>query len=226
MKRFLLAGVGLVLVMGGIVGGRALLRRLAFFDIRRIELTGARYLTAAEVARAMQIPVGTSLFDPIGPWERRVEELPGVIEARVGRRLPGTLRVRVIEAEPVALAERGPRLVLVDQAGKILPFDPSRPATDLPLAAADSQVTGVLARVREADPDLFGRIERGGRLARGEVALEFGTGRLLVRADAGPEAFEALSLVADLLAREGKPWRELDARFLPRIIVRPGSART
>lgn len=225
-RRVLLASLGLVLAIGGLVGGRALLRRIAFFDIRRIELTGARYLTAADVAKALMIPPGASLFDPTGPFERRVEELPGVTEARVGRRLPGTLRVRVTETEPVALAERGARLVLVDAAGRVLPFDPTRPATDLPLAAADSQVAGVLARVREADPELFGRVERGRRVARGEVALELDSGRLLVRADAGPEAFEALALVADLLTREGKPWRELDARFLPRIIVRSGVLRT
>ena len=225
-RRGPLAPPGLVLAVGGFWGGRALLRGLALFDVRRIELTGARYLTAAEVARAMEIPPGTSLFEPIGPWERRVEGIPGVRSARVGRRLPGTLRVRVSEAEPVALAERGARLVLVDQEGRVLPFDPGRPATDLPLASADSQVTGVLARVREADPELFGRIEQGRRLGRGDVALELERGRLLVRADAGPEAFAALSVVADLLAREAKSWRELDARYLPRIIVRSGSART
>jgi len=219
VKRVLLVAVVIVVAGAGGLGIRAGLRALSFFDVRRIELAGARYITAAEVVAAMEVPEGSSIFDPIGSLADRVRALPGVIEARVSRRLPGTIRVTVREAEPVALSALGSRLVLMDRLGRPLPFDPTRPATDLPLAPADSTVARVLDRIREADAELFARIQRGSRVGR-DVALDLEEGRFLLRGEAGPAEFQALSLVADLLNREAKPWSELDARFLPRVIVR------
>lgn len=223
MKRLAVVLAALVLLIGAGVGARALVKRMSFFSVRRVELVGARYLGAADVVRALQIPAGANVFDDLGPLTRRAGALPGVLQARVTRRLPGTLRVLVEEAEPVALTDRGGRLVLVDAAGRALPFDPTRPASDLPLAEADSGVAGLLARVRESDPGLFGLVQRAVRV-RQDVALETEAGRILFRLDASSTEIRDLALVAEVLARQSRPWRELDARFLPRVIVRRSGA--
>ncbi len=223
MKRALLvSGAAILLVLAG-VGGFKLLRRMSFFSVKRIELVGARYLTPAGMARALAVPKGASIFDGTRALERRASQVSGVLEARVSRRLPGTIRVTVREAEPVALADRSGRLVLVDQAGRELPFDPTRPAEDLPLADADSAVAGLLARMRETEPDLFAKVERGERVKR-DVALDLAEGRLWFRAGATSEEIRHLVLVADYLARKGRTWRELDARFASRIVVRGAGA--
>ena len=141
----------------------------------------------------------------------------------LGRRLPGTVRVVIREAEPVALAERAGRLVLVDAAGRTLPFDPTRPAADLPLAEPDSVVVALLARVRETDPAFYQRIQRAVRV-RPDVAVEVEAGRILFRATASGNDIRDVSLVADLLARQGRRWRELDGRFLPHVILRGATA--
>lgn len=163
------------------------------------------------------------MFDPTEPLRRRAAALPGVLEARVVRRLPGTLRIVVREAEPIALVERGGRLVPLDAGGRVLPFDPTRSPADLPLAEADSGVAGLLARVREGDPELFARVQRGARF-RQDVALDVEAGRILFRSGASTEEIRDLSLVADVLARQGQSWKELDARFPPRVIVRKSGA--
>lgn len=222
-RKVLFGAAALVLLVAALAGGRVLLKKLAFFSVRRIELVGARYLTPEEVTRALRLPARASIFDATEPLTRRANTIPGVLEARVTRRLPGTLRVAVHEAEPVALAERGGRLVLLDSAGRSLPFDPTRPAADLPLADADSAVAGLLTRIRESDPELFARVERGHRL-RQDVALEIAEGRILFRAGASSEEIRDLALVAGVLERQGTAWRELDARFLPRVIVRKSGA--
>jgi cell division septal protein FtsQ len=222
-RRLLVAALALLLLVAGAAGTRALLKKLSFFTVRRIELVGARYLTADAMTRALRLPARASIFDDTGPLARRAATLPGVLEARIVRRLPGVLRVVVREAEPVALAEREGRLVLLDSAGRALPFDPTSPAADLPLAEPDSAVAGLLARLRESDPELFARVQRGTRL-RQDIALDLGAGRILFRAGASDAAIRDLSLVADVLTRQGRAWRELDARFLPRVIVRGSGA--
>jgi hypothetical protein len=198
-------------------------RGISFFDVRRLELVGARYLTPDDLARALAIPAGTSIFEDLEPLERRVVRMDGVLEAEVHRRLPGTLRFRVREREAVALTERRGRLVLMDVNGKVLPFDPTTPADDLPLADADASVGHLLVRFRAAEPELYARVDAG-RRARGDVVLESGATRWRLRGDATGEDFRALALVLGELARRGwTGWRELDARFTGRVIVRTGS---
>lgn len=223
MKRVLVvSGVCLLVILAG-WGGFKLIRRLSFFSVKRVELVGARYLTPGDMARALAIPKGTSIFDGTSLLERRAAQVAGVVDARVSRRLPGTIRVTVHEAEPVALAEKSGRLVLVDQMGRALPFDPTRPAEDLPLADADSAVAGLLARMRESEPSLFAKVERGARVKR-DVALDLAQGRLWFRAGAGSDEIRHLVLVSDYLARKGRTWRELDARYASRIVVRGAGA--
>ena len=221
-RRLLLAAGGLALVAVLLAGSR-LARHLAVFEVRRIELVGGHYLTPAAVARALAIPRGSSIFDDKAPLEARVLGMAGVREARISRRIPGTLRVTIREAEAVALAERSGRLVLLDARGRVLPFDPTSPAADLPLADPDPLVAAVLERVRETDPDLFAGIDRGSRV-RQDVVLEVGGGRVFFRSDATEEEIRDLVLIRDLLTRERKSWRELDARFTSRVIVRGGDA--
>ncbi len=223
MKRVVRIAVVVVALALLVIGGRAGLRKLSFFSIRRVELVGARYLDAPAVAAALELGKQANLFDPKDQWVARVKALPGVIDASISRRIPGTLRVRVSESEPVALAQKGDRLVLVDEFGSILPFNPARPAADLPLANSDSLVTRLLGRIRDVDPDLFGRIQRGTRV-RSDVALDLDQGRVFLRADAEPADIEALSVVASVLSREGRSWRELDGRYPPRIVVRGGKS--
>ena len=198
------------------------LRRISFFDVRRLELVGARYLTPNDVSRALRLPAGTSVFDDLKPLQDRVVRMAGVLDADVSRRLPGTLRIRIREREAVALTERKGRLVLMDADGKILPFDPTRPADDLPLADADARVGQLLVRFRAAEPALYARVDVG-RQIRGDVVLESGGTIWRLRSDATPEEFRALALVLSELSRRGWTARELDTRFSGRVIVRTGS---
>jgi cell division septal protein FtsQ len=219
VKRRVVLAAGLLALVAVLYAGFRLVRTASFFHVRRIELVGGTYLTPADIARAIAVPARASIFDETARFLARVRRMAGVRDARIARRLPGTLRVTIREAEAVALAERNGRLVLLDTRGTILPFDPTSPAADLPLAEADRAVAGVLARVRETDADLFAGIDRGSRL-RQDVVLEMGGGRVIFRADATGDEIRDLALIRDWLAREGTSWRELDARFSSRVVVR------
>ncbi len=219
VRRALIAAI--VLVAAALLPSA--LRRVGFFRVRRVELAGARYLTPAQVARALALPREASVFDGLAPYTRRIRAMDGVLEAEVSRRLPGTLRVEVREREAVALTERRGRLVLMDAMGKPLPFDPTRPAGDLPLADADPSVGQLLVRFRAQEPGLYARVDAGRRV-RGAVVLDAGAARWWFRADATSEDFRALALVLAELTRRGwTGWRELDLRTSGRVIVRGGS---
>ena len=219
MKRRLLLAAGLVGLVAVLFAGFRWVKTFAFFQVRRIELVGGTYLTPADVARAIAVPARTSIFDDTSPLIARVRGMAGVREARIARRLPGTLRVTIRELEAIALSERNGQLVLLDARGKVLPFDPTSPAADLPLAEADPAVAGVLARVRDTDADLFAGVDRGSRLKQ-DVVLEMAGGRVIFRADATGDEIRDLALIREWLARAGTTWRELDARFASRVVVR------
>jgi len=214
----LLGGLGLGLVLW--FGLPRLLRGLDFFRVRRVEIAGLQYLDPAKVIAALKLSRKASVFDDPAPLRRRVYAMPGVNAAEVGRRLPGTLEVELVEAPPVALASRGDGLALLDARGRVLPFDPLRSAPDLPVAAnGDAVVTGVLARVRDSDPDLFARIGAAWRVGP-DVVLEVGGRRLWFGAQVSAEDIRAVMAVEQALARSGRAYQELDGRFAGQVIVR------
>lgn len=218
-RRALIAGAGGVLAVAIGVGLPRLLRRMAFFEVRRVEVEGARYLPVEDIVRVLAVEPGRSIFDPVAPLAQRVFAVVGVREVVVRRRLPGVLRVTIRESEPVALAPHEGRLVLVDERGWVLPFDPARVPSDLPVAEADSALAGLLDRLRAADPDRYAELVSAARRGR-DVMLEAVDRRLLVRADATAEVFLDVAAVVADLARRGMGWRELDARFAGRVFVR------
>jgi cell division septal protein FtsQ len=214
----LLGGLGLGLALW--FGVPRLLRGLDFFRVRRVEIAGLQYLDPAKVIAALKLSPTASVFDDPVPLRLRIYAMPGVNAVEVGRRLPATLEVELVEAPPVALASRGDGLVLLDARGRVLPFDPLRSAPDLPVAAnGDAVVTGVLARVRDSDPDLFARIGAAWRVGP-DVVLEVGGRRLWFGAQVSAEDIRAVMAVEQALARSGRAYQELDGRFAGQVIVR------
>jgi cell division septal protein FtsQ len=204
--------------------GPKLLRRLDFFRIRRVEITGLRYLAPSKIVAALQLDARSSVFDDLDAASSGLNALPGIQSAEVRRRLPGTLEIIVEEAIPVALAPRGAGMALLDSSGKVLPFDPAATAPDLPIAAsADRVVARVLASVREHDPVLFGRIGAAWRV-REDVILDLDGRRLWFGPAVTAEDIRAVMAVAQDLARQGRNYQELDGRFAGQVIVRRAGA--
>jgi cell division protein FtsQ len=201
-------------------GGPWTLRQVDFFRVRRIEITGARYLAPKTITTAMALRREASVFDDLGAMEHRLRGVAGVVRAEVGRRLPGTLTVTVVETEPVALIPRRSVLTPVDDHGRVLPYDPAQVAPDLPIAtSADSGLTRVLATLRVEDPTLFGRVARAS-LVQNDVLLDVDGRRFWFSANATAEDVRAVTAVAQDLARQQRVYRELDGRYAGQVIVR------
>lgn len=220
-RRLLLAAIAVAGAGLLTVAAPRVLRRLAFFRVRQLELVGIRHLAPDAVIAALRLAPAASVFDDLDVLTTRVRTLHGVADARVVRRLPAALKVIVREVEPVALVPGARGLTAVDGEGRALPFEPARSALDLPVVAeADSQVIGLLARIRAVDPALFQDITGVRAAARREAVLELGKRRVLLGRDAGPDVIESIALVAQDLAARGRPYAELDARFAGQVVVR------
>ena len=200
------------------------LRRLEFFRVRRVEISGLQYLAPATIIASLGLGDRASVFDDLMAAGDGLRSLPGVRSGVVRRRLPGTLEVVVEEAVPVALAARGAGMALLDSTGSVLPFDPAATAPDLPIAAtADRMLARVLARVRAHHPGLYGRIEVARRV-EGDVVLELEGRRLWFSPEVTAEDIRAVMAVAEDLARLGRNYGELDGRFAGQVIVRRAGA--
>lgn len=195
-------------------------RRMDFFRVRRIEFVGIRNLTPKDLLAGAELPERMSVFDDFTRVGQAIGKVPGVLEVSVGRRLPGTLRLSIVEARPVALVRESGGMSLVDAQGSKLPFDPAVSAPDLPvIPRADTLVAGLLGRLRVLDPRLFNRTSAAWR-RKDHVVLEVDGARVLFRPDATVEAMAAVNAVAADLARLGQSYEELDARYRQQIVVR------
>jgi cell division protein FtsQ len=227
-RRFLVWGGTVVGMMMVWMLAPLMLRRLAFFRVRQVELVGIRYLGADAVLAALHLSPRASVFDATDVLAARLRALDGVADAAVVRRPPGSLKVIVREVEPVALVTSGRgALTIVDANARPLPYDPAgQGGIDLPVVqTADSGMIGVLARIQALDPALFQTIDAA-RDAHDAVSLELGAHRVLMARDAGPEVIESVVLVARDLAAKARAYVELDARYAGQVIVRRRGTRS
>lgn len=198
-----------------------LLRRVSFFRVRQIEFVGLRYQSADSLLGAMALSPTQSVFDDLEEIAERAERHPGVVSARVERRLPATLRIRIVERAPVALAPGGDGLIALDESGHPLPYDPATGALDAPiLGRVDTVLARALAVVRHGDSTLFHEVDGTRRGPGGAIRLELGRGRILLNGSPTMGEVRAVAAVRRHLAMTGRPYRELDARYAGWIVVR------
>ncbi|MBK7595564.1 MAG: FtsQ-type POTRA domain-containing protein [Gemmatimonadetes bacterium] len=218
-QRALIVALGAVAAVAVWIGVPRAMRRLEYFRVRHIEVTGVRFLDERDVVARLALPKTASIVDPLAPVRRNASAIPGVAAASIERRLPGTLSLLVLEELPVALVMQEEKLVLMDRRGRILPFDPTRAPTSLPVAERDSATAALLSAVLRADPEWYGQIESA-RRDGGDVLLEDGPHRVRIRPGASLETIRGVTAVRAWLTTANRPWQELDARFADRAFVK------
>jgi cell division protein FtsQ len=114
-----------------IVATSLVVSRSSLLHLRHLEVVGTTSLTRAEVVRLAALSSSTNVlwFDSRAV-ERRLESDPWVATATVSRRLPGTIRISVVERAPVAMirGQRGFTIVATDGVAlSTLEADPALP---------------------------------------------------------------------------------------------------
>jgi len=237
MLVFLLMAAVAVAVAAVAARAPEALRKVEAFRITEIRLEGNRFLSQEEAERTLAVPSLASVWDDLEAWENRLKAHPLVEDAKISRRFPGTLILRVVEHTPVAFAPN-PTLEPVDALGQILPIDPAIHRLDLPLitiggrrqgvipsAAERRLVAGEIARMSEGDPDFLSKISEVVLDPRGDLRAEiFDPALLSLRFRpnlSSRRIHEGLRVLEDAQIRfEGSGIAALDLRYEDQVVVR------
>lgn len=201
--------------------GTNLLSRLEFFRVRHVEVRGTRYMSAGEVAARVRADTSMSIWDDLEPLRARVLGHAQIADARVQRRLPGTVVVTIEENLPVALVSTGRGLQPYDSAGRRLPIDPAGRELDLPvLYAPDSTLLAAIGRIAAQQPSVYQRINTARRDGSDAMVLELDAFRVRAQLGVSGSRLSDIFPVESDLTRRGADAAELDLRYRDQVIVR------
>jgi len=219
------------IIAGAAFWGWRLTQSDARFGVRTIEITGAVHTSKAELDRATSSYVGLNLFQiDIDRVQRDLRGLGWVRSVHIEKTLPDTLRIRITERKPVALANIDGRLMYVDEESvAFAELSPAAGNDDLPLIA-DAQgaelarSVQLLSELRKQDAGLYSRISEVWPIPPRGFALYDRDLRAVVYANAEEISARYRNLRAVLRAENNPKIEYADLRFADRVIVSPKRA--
>ncbi len=135
------------------------------FAVRHVQISGAQHTTRADLQRVTEHYLGLNLFNlDIARVRRDLASLAWVSRIEIEKKLPDTLRIRVVERTPAALAVADSGIAYVDEFGvAFAELSPSIGDADLPLIAAPAgpemaRCVAMLRQLRSHDAELYSRI--------------------------------------------------------------------
>ena len=221
--RLALLGIALLLLVTSPLGGPLIMRRMAFFRVRRVEILGAHYVAPADILAKLHVDTTASVWDATAPLAARGARTPGLSHVQIRRKLPGTLVIEVTERIPVALVQGTAGLQAYDAAGGALPADPVRVAVDAPvLDQRDTTLLRLLGEMRDSMPSLYDRVSAARRVGRNreDVLFELASLPVLAMPDITLDRLAEIDPILTDLARRGLHATELDLRYRDQVIAR------
>ena len=132
--RVIRGGLAGILVILGMLGYQWLPSAVAgLLSIERVSIAGTDRLDRRVVLSLLDLPDDRSLLSvDLSSLKQKVEAHPAVASASVGRVLPHTLTVVVVERKPVALFQHAGGTLLLDKEGVVLSLAPDGSSGTLP----------------------------------------------------------------------------------------------
>lgn len=235
----ILGALGHIAVVGTVVTIAAWLYLRAQSDTRfalkSIEVAGAVQTPHAAIDNVTKTYTSTNLFRlDISRLQTDLGRLPWVSRVEIEKKLPDTLRIRIVERTPVALLHAGSLLRYVDEHGVAFAnLTPSVGDRDLPIirdatGAELVRAVDLLRTLRASDPQVFSRISEVRPVApRGFAFFDRELGAL-VFANGEDLSAKWRDLYAITGAEQLGPHsiEYADLRFGDRIVIKPVHAIT
>ncbi|MFI7442073.1 cell division protein FtsQ/DivIB [Nonomuraea indica] len=177
----------LVLLTAGVVGTAAW---LVFFSpvlgVRSITIVGNITVPTDRIRQQAAVPELHPLATvDLGAVESRVLGIRRLATARAERVWPGTLRIQVVEREPVAAVQVGGKAAVVDKQGVVIEVGDTVPpllpvlVVDRP-AAGDPATMAALQVIQHLPDELTGRVRQVRATTAEGVSLTLSDGRSVV----------------------------------------------
>lgn len=160
----------------------------AGISVGEVLVEGRREISADQVLAALDVSRGSPLlaFSPARARERLLA-LGWVADARVERRLPGTIFVSLTEREPAAIWQHRGRFALVDRSGAVIGSDDVARYGHLRLIVGENAPAhfAALFEALESAPEITRRVEAAIRVGdrRWNLQLDNGVTLLLPEHD-------------------------------------------
>jgi cell division protein FtsQ len=192
------------------------------FSVQTVDVDGVAHRTAADIRRLGRVELGANMFTiDTQTVSSRISADPWIEKVTVTRRLPGTLRVEVVERDAAALVAIGPQLYVATRQGVLFKRlelgDPSDMlvVTGLVPDLVARDLAAAVALVKRA-LDLAGEYDRNGPSKAlplqevhvhddGAMSLVVGHDPIVVRMGMGPyrQTIEQAARVLAELPRRG-----------------------
>lgn len=188
----------------------------AGFEIRHVEVTGTREMPRLPIYDAALAGSSNAMLTADLPAIRdRLLGLPWVADASVGRRLPDTLTIAIVERRPVALWQHRGRFVAIDITGQLLTADRLERFKALPVVVgpgANARVREMLALTASA-PTLSDKVDAAILVGGRRWNVRFKSGETLALPDTPAAATAAFKRFARLESSLGEDRKLLGGRF-------------
>lgn len=203
----------------------------AGFEVRHVEVSGVRNMPRLPVYTATLAGATNSmLLVDLHGVRARLLQLPWVADASVGRRLPDTLVVEVVERAPVALWQYRQRLVAIDKTGQPLTGEQLERFGQLPLVVgrqANLHAHALVALLAD-HPSLAAQVYAAQLIGQRRWDLRFKSGETLALPEGDAPAARALAQFATLDRASGllaKGFTRFDMRIGGKMTVRGDGVR-
>lgn len=193
-------------------------------QVSEVQVEGMHHTAPDLVREALGVRRGDPIlgFDPY--WAReQLEQIAWIEHAHVERRLPGLIKVRLVERQPFAIWQRDGKFSVIDRDGKVVATENVGAFGRLPLivgAGADRAAAPMVDALRGA-AEVQERVHALVRVSerRWNLRLRNGADVLL------PEGQEiaAINRLAELQAKQGlmdRPLVAIDLRLPDKLVLR------
>lgn len=191
--------------------------------ISAVQVEGRQETPSREVMAALGVHMGQPIldFDP-KTAKARLEKIGWIREATVERRLPGTIVVRLVERQPVALWQRDEKLYLVDGTGTVILSSGLGRFSHLPMVVGEDAAknTSALFTMLALAPNLESRVSAAVRVGERRWDLHLDNG-VVVRLpeDGAAEAWQRLAEIEHEHRLLERDIVAVDLRIGKRLIV-------
>ncbi len=163
------------------------------YEVRRVQVSGVERMNEQRVYERVLAERDRPMpLVDLAEVRERLLDLPWVLDARVSRQLPDTLKIDIVERTPHAVLRKPDRLMLIDQKGNELePISSSASEKELLIEGPGAQKqVEELARLLDAAPALRPQIASAEWVGNRRWNLRFRSGQLLAlpEGDAGAPA--------------------------------------